>query len=266
MARNPRSRKPNAPKGAKSPRSARSTKSSRTGGRRARSGTAPGGDLRERVIDAALALAAEQPWNEVTLQQIAARAEAPLAEMVEAFPTKLAIVQAFMRRTDRQVLAGVDPNLAAEPPRERLFDVLMSRFEALNPHKAAVRSLWRSLSREPDVLMVLNRSAIRSQIAMLAAAGIDAEGLAGIARAQGLAVIFARTLLVWLADDDPGMARTMAALDRRLRDGEKLMRPLESVCTAARITGTFCSALFGRRGDRGSRGGERDGGAGGEAN
>lgn len=246
--------KPEAPKKSGSARSAkgagaaRKESAGRAGGR---------GDVRRKVVDAALALAAERPWDEVTFQEIAARAGVPLADMVEAFATRLSVVRAFMRRIDREVVERLDPELAQEPARERLFDVLIGRFEALNPHKAAVRSLWRSLSRDPDALLVLNRSAIRSQLAMMAAAGIDAEGLSGIVRAQGLAMIFYRTMTVWLDDDDPGMARTMAALDRHLRDAERLLRPLEGLGMAARIAGSFCSALLGRRG--GGRGGRRGG-------
>ena len=50
---------------------------------------------------------------------------------------------------DREVLAGIDADMAEEPPRERLFDVLMRRLELLAPHKAAVRSLLRSALRNP---------------------------------------------------------------------------------------------------------------------
>jgi AcrR family transcriptional regulator len=211
---------------------------------------APKGDVRDKAIDAALALAAEGPWSDVTLQDIAARAGLPLADVAEEFATKLSVVRGFMRRTDRKVLETLDPENAGEPARERLLDVLIGRFEALNPHKAAVRGLWEALARDPDALAVLNRAVVRSQLAMMAGAGVNADGLSGMARAQGLATIFYRTMGVWLDDEDPGMARTMAALDRRLRDAERLLRPLEGLCAAARLAGTFCAALFGRRGER----------------
>jgi AcrR family transcriptional regulator len=213
-------------------------------------GAAPKGDVRDKAIDAALALAAEGPWSEVTLADIAARAGLPLADVAEEFATKLSVVRGFMRRVDRDVLEHLDPELAQEPARERLFDVLIGRFEALNPHKAAVRGLWQALARDPDALAVLNRAAIRSQLAMMAGAGVNADGLSGMVRAQGLATIFYRTMGVWLDDEDPGMARTMAALDRRLRDAERLLRPLEGFGAAARLVGAFCAALFGRRGER----------------
>jgi hypothetical protein len=102
-----------------------------------------------------------------------------------------------------------------------LFDVLMRRLEVLAPHKAAMRSLMRSATRNPRLALTLNGLAVRSQQWMLTAADIDAAGPGGMVRAQGLALLYASVLRVWLEDDDPGLARTMAALDRGLGRGAR---------------------------------------------
>ncbi len=61
---------------------------------------------------------------------------------------------------------------------------------------------------------------VNSQRFMLAAAGIDTEGPARHGQAAGRgARLWRRTLDTWFEDDDPGLARTMAALDRELRRG-----------------------------------------------
>ena len=46
-----------------------------------------------------------------------------------------------MKELDRKVLAGGEGDMAEEPPRERLFDVLMRRIEAMAPYREATRSL-----------------------------------------------------------------------------------------------------------------------------
>lgn len=198
------------------------------------------------VIAAALALAAAHPWREVTLRDIAKKAGLPLSGVVEQYPTRNAILRAVMRRIDREVLDGVDKEMEGEPARERLLDVMIARFEALAPHKEAVRSIAQAVRRDADAALALNASAVRSQFAMMAAAGIDTDGVAGAARAQALALVFARALRVWLDDDDPGMARTMAVLDRRLRDGEKIMSRLGGVSAAGRLAAGFCMAVMER--------------------
>jgi len=119
------------------------------------------------------------------------------------------------------VLVGGDAEMAEEPPRERLFDVLMRRLEVLAPHKAAVRSLMRSVARNPGLVLALNSLAVRSQQWMLTAADISASGPRGVVRAQGLALLFGSVLRTWIDDEDPGLARTMAALDRALARGQR---------------------------------------------
>jgi AcrR family transcriptional regulator len=176
---------------------------------------------RERIIDAFMALLAEKSFERIGFADIGTAAAVSLSDLRGAFPSTLAILAAQIRETDRAVLAGGDADMAEEPPRERLFDVLMRRLEALAPHKAAVRSLMRSASRNPGLALALNSLGVRSQQWMLTAADIGASGPRGMIRAQGLALLFASVLRTWVDDEDPGLARTMAALDRALARGQR---------------------------------------------
>jgi AcrR family transcriptional regulator len=176
---------------------------------------------RERIIAALMTLLAEKSIERIGMAEIARTADVSLADLRDQFGSTLAILAAQMKATDRAVLAAGDADMAGEPPRERLFDVLMRRLEVLEPHKAAVRSLVRSASRNPPLALALNGLAVRSQQWMLTAADIDAAGPRGMVRAQGLAVLFASVLRTWVDDDDPGHARTMAALDRALARGQR---------------------------------------------
>jgi AcrR family transcriptional regulator len=176
---------------------------------------------RARVIDAFMGLLAEKPIERIGFAEIAQRARVSLSELRDLFGSTLAILTAQAKETDRAVLAGGEADMAEEPPRERLFDVLMRRLELLEPHKAAVRSLLRSAARNPGLALALNGLAVRSQQWMLTAADIGSAGPRGMLRAQGLALLFASVLRTWVDDDDPGHARTMAALDRALARGQR---------------------------------------------
>jgi AcrR family transcriptional regulator len=191
--------------------------------------TAPTTD-REKIIAALLALLADQPFEEIGLGDIAAQAGVTLAQLRGEFASTLAILAAHIKATDRAVLAEDLSDMAEEPERERLFDVLMRRLEVLAPHRDAVRSLLRSARRNPPLAMALNGLALRSQQWMLTAAGIGASGPRGMIRAQGLAVLFASVLRTWVNDDDPGHARTMAALDRALGRGQRFVGFLDDLC------------------------------------
>jgi hypothetical protein len=160
------------------------------------------------------------------------------------FDSKLAIYAAHMKEIDRQVLSGIDADMAEEPPRERLFDVLMRRIETLAPYKEAVRSLLRSAARNPGLAIALNGLAVRSQQWMLTAADISASGPRGMVRSQGLALLFASVLRTWVDDDDPANARTMAALDRALARGQRWSGFLDDLCS---VPARFCGSRSRRR-------------------
>ena len=185
---------------------------------------------RERIIDAFMALLAEKSIEQIGFAEIAKGAGVSLSDLRGVFGSTFAILAAFVKQIDRAVLAGDDADMAEEPPRERLFDVLMRRIELLAPHKAAVRSLMRSAGRNPGLAVALQGMALRSQQWMLTAADIGAAGPRGFVRAQGLALLFASVLRTWVDDDDPGLARTMAALDRALARGQRWSGLLDELC------------------------------------
>jgi AcrR family transcriptional regulator len=180
-----------------------------------------GSSDRDKAVDALMGLLAEHRFEEIGLAEVAGRAGLKLSELRAEFGSTLAIVVAHIKDIDRAVLAGGSADMAEEPPRERLFDVLMRRLEALAPYKEAVHSLLRSARRNPGLALALNAMAVRSQQWMLEAAGIGAHGPRGALRAQGAALMFARVLSVWFDDDEPGMDRAMAALGRGLASAER---------------------------------------------
>src|SRR5262249_7849165 len=126
-------------------------------------GTLPSPSPRERIIAAFMSLLAEKSIERIDLTDIAKRAEVPLAELRAEFGSTLAILAAHTKEIDRAVLRGGDGDMAQEPPRERLFDVLMRRIEALAPHREAMRSLVRSAARNPPLALALNSLAVQSQ-------------------------------------------------------------------------------------------------------
>ena len=186
---------------------------------------------RDKAVDALMALLADHAFEEIGLAEVAGRAGIKLSQLRAEFGSTSAILAAHIKDIDRTVLAGGDDDMAEEPVRERLFDILMRRIEALGPYRQAVRSLMYSARRNPGLAFALNAMAVRSQRWMLEAAGIGASGPIGALRAQGAALMFARVLTVWIDDEDEGLDRTMAALDRGLASAERWAGFVDDLCT-----------------------------------
>ena len=190
--------------------------------------TAQQPEPRDTIIDAALELAAGGRWSEVTLSDIAEEAKVPLRTVYEELGSRSAILAAFFRRIDAEVLGEEEGFDQEEAARDRLFDVLMRRFEALQPHRAAVSSIYADCLCQPTSGLGSLPQLNRSMAWMLTAAGISAEGWSGLVRVQGLSALWIATMRVWLRDESDDMGKTMAALDRNLRRAEGLLERMSS--------------------------------------
>lgn len=192
-----------------------------------------------RIAATALDLAGRKRWSDVGLVDIAQSAGLTLAELRrEHIASKSDVLAAITRAIDDSVLAQAKRRAEGTAPRDAIFDVIMSRFDAMAPYKAALRSIF--LGQPPDLRHA--GSVLNSQRWMLEAAGVGTDGLTGTMKAAGLASVYGAVFRIWLDDDDPGLARTMAALDRRLRRGESTMQSIDGVLAGlGRLTGLFAA-------------------------
>jgi AcrR family transcriptional regulator len=185
------------------------------------------GDPSQRMIDAALELAVSKGWRRTGMGDIAAAAGVPLDEAYRLFRSKFALLAAFRRGIDEAVLAGAAPS-STDSPRDRLFDVLMRRLEALQPHRLAIRALLRDSMGDPVMVKALPGFA-RSMAWMLQAASISVSGCWGRLIGKLVAALYLSVLPVFLRDESADLGTTMAALDRRLRQAETFINTFQSM-------------------------------------
>lgn len=119
-----------------------------------------------------MTLAAERPWDQIELPDIATAAGLTLSQLRGLFPSKLAMLGGVTRIVDDAVLAGSSDDLTGEPVKERLFDLVMRRLDAMAPYKAGLRKIAPGVHRDPLALAALNRGAVNSWRYMLASASI----------------------------------------------------------------------------------------------
>lgn len=174
-------------------------------------------DPAQAVLDAAFRLAALQGWNASTMSDIAAEAGISLQELRALHGSKLGILAAALRRTDEIVLAGTDPDIGEEPVKDRLFDLLIRRLDAMQPEREAIAAIALDLRRDPRALACFMAGPFRTSMRwMLDAARVEPWGpLTGL-QEKGLGLVYLNVLRVWLNDDSEDLSATMAALDKAL--------------------------------------------------
>jgi AcrR family transcriptional regulator len=185
-------------------------------------------DLPRHIIDTAFALVLERGWRDLSLAEIAESAQVPLSRLHPIFPSKQAILEGFADQVDAAML-GEDADSFEMPGRDRLFDMVMRRLDALQPYKEALGIILQDQLRDPLAGCCGLTRLRRSMAVTLEAAGFSTTGLRGVLRLKGLSAIYLATLRVWLRDDSEDMAKTMAYLDKQLTRVDSLIGRLKTV-------------------------------------
>lgn len=197
-------------------------KTDRTSAKSSATSSGPEASDLDRIIDAALDEAVAVGWRNVAMSAVADRAGLPLGGVLMQVPTRAHLVARFLDRIDARMLAEVRSVDVGDSVRDRLFDIAMRRFDALNASRDGARALLTGLRFDPPPLAAAACRADRSAAAMLAAAGVSPDGLMGCARVQGLKAVLLYAARAWIDDDSADLAKTMAALDRALARAERL--------------------------------------------
>ena len=176
----------------------------------------------DRIIDAGLDEAALSGWRNTSMDAIASRAGVDLGEALVLVPTKADFALRLLDRADALTIADVKGVDGDDSPRDRLFEIMMRRFDVLNTHREGYRAVISGTMRDPSAAPLALCRLRRSLSMILAGAGISPDGLTGLLRIKGLAAVGAYTLRAWVKDDSADLAKTMAALDRALAQAERL--------------------------------------------
>jgi AcrR family transcriptional regulator len=175
--------------------------------------------IADRLAKAAVEQAAFEGWSRLSVAAVAEHAGVPLGDAYAAVADKPALLRAILARTDRLVLAD-GPAAADEPPRDRLFEILMRRFDVLQADREGYQAILRELPRDPVSGVLLLPHMATAMGWMLEAAHVSSAGLFGSLRIKALSLVYLNTLRIWMDDDSADMARTMATLDSGLRQAE----------------------------------------------
>ncbi len=175
-------------------------------------------DFDSALIASAMTLAGTDGWRSVTVASAARAADLGLARARVRFPNKGAILLGFGRMADAFALEEAPTE---GPVRDRLFDLLMRRFDALQSYRAGVLAIARAVPFDPPTAVLMACATWRSMRWMLDAAGASTTGLFGEIRVKGLMAVWLWAARAWEKDETEDLTVTMAALDTALARAER---------------------------------------------
>lgn len=169
------------------------------------------------LLVTAFELIAEEGWSRLSLIAVARRAGVAPVEVYRELRSRGALLGALSRRIDEAMLGVEEADLAGLPPRDRVFELMMARLEALVPFRPGLRRLSREARGAPCLTLGTACRLDRSLAWLQDAAGLRRSGLRARLARQALAAAYAQTIRVWFRDEAADLGKTMAELDKQLR-------------------------------------------------
>jgi AcrR family transcriptional regulator len=169
------------------------------------------------LLAAAFGLIGDEGWRGFSFAALARRTGVSRVEVYRQFRSREALLGALNRRADEAMLAVDDTELAGLPPRDRVFELLMRRLEALVPYRAGLARLARDRCPDPRVVLLTACRLERSLMWLQDIAGVRCHGLRACVARRALGLAYLRTAQVWFDDTGADLGRTMAQLDKQLR-------------------------------------------------
>ena len=172
----------------------------------------------EKGLKAALDLAATRAWSDIPLADIAAKAKLTLSDF-HGVAAREDLVEAMDAHFDKAMSAeGVPDETSA---RERLFDVIMLRFEAMEPYRAGITEITKFRESSLFHLVRLPTHRHASAAWALASAGLDNDaGAPASLKRIAIGIVIAQAERAWRKEKSADFALTMASLDKGLRRAE----------------------------------------------
>lgn len=183
------------------------------------------GVVEDKLVRAMFELAAEGQWPELTLANIARRAKVKAADVPARLRDRGDVVLVWAER-----VAATFPFREGRdaPLQDRLFDGVMEVLEAVAPMRAGLAAITTAVMHQPVSGVELLMPLTHLGWAAARLAGLDQASLSGQAAGLGLALLIGRLMPVF-AEDEPGLGKTMALLDRNLSTALSLLNFLPRV-------------------------------------
>lgn len=179
--------------------------------------------VRDVIIDKALEMIAQKGWRETTTEAVIAASGVTEQAFFSEFDGLLSVVVAGSRRVNAAMFEARADFDADESTRDRLFALVMARFDAGKPWHKAIGELNLAAPKDPVLAAAAGKVLMQGSALVLKSAGISTSGPLGFARINAFMVgVLWPAARVWLRDDSEDFATTMAELDQRLARAERV--------------------------------------------
>jgi len=178
-------------------------------------------EKRQKIFKATLKLASSHEWGALRLDQIARQAKVSVSEITYQYKTPFDILPEIIEDFSHSVAKVAGKSTENTSPRDRLFEILMARFDLLQQNRQAILNILTYIKKNPSLVPKLLCAQHQAMKYMLEIAHIKSKSFQPLITA-GLLATYAMALKTWQHDSTHDMSKTMVVLDRSLRYSSKV--------------------------------------------
>ena len=172
-------------------------------------------------IKLAFKLIEEMGWNNFSLEKLAKKESIKIEDLNFFFKDETELIENFSEMIDEQVIKEVDLNeFNQNSVKDNIFELIMVRFEKLDPYKKSLDILLKELKYKPKILNKLTKKIFNSLDLFLEISNAKSNYVFDFLKLNIMFIIYGYTFKIWLQDDSEDMSKTMAEVDKWLSEAE----------------------------------------------
>lgn len=182
--------------------------------------------IKNKLSKACLALLKSKPWSKINIETICDKANVNPSLAFSVAKDKKDILFIINDYLDREIYMNIQ-EIENSTNHDKIFEILMTRFEIYNKHRLAIIKLFNYIVKKPDLIIFLIPIITKSLTTVLEFSNIVSDGILGKLKVEGLLIIYLSIFLVWKNDESNELDKTMAAIDNHLNKAEVFVNLFE---------------------------------------
>lgn len=174
--------------------------------------------LHSKIIEATLEVLTQTSWDVLTMEELAAKLSITPIQLYAHFPTRCDLLKGIVQFIDDKMLELYQEGNEDLTLQEKLFDIIMCRFEVMETYKKSLKNIILTIWRDPISFPSGVFSGLHSMGIILGAVGVPIEGIKGKLNIKILSFFYLYTLKFWFDDETQDMAKTLAHVDKGLKN------------------------------------------------
>ena len=184
---------------------------------------------KNEIIKQAFQLIEKNGWKRFSIRKLSEEKKIELKNLEFLFNNKLDVIKDFSKMIDEEVVSEIDiEEFKNNSVKDNLFELVMLRFEKLEPYKQCLSKLVQEIKYEPRELQSILFSLIKSFDLFITISNGKSKDVYDFLKAPILFFIYFKSFQVWLNDSSKEMSSTMAEVDKWLSKSENLVEKLKS--------------------------------------